>query len=60
MKISVTGKDLLKMGFSEGPQFREIMNQVMDARLNGLVTDRTSEKAWIQRHFPESKASQSK
>lgn len=59
-KISVTGKDLVKMGYTEGPQFREIMKQVLDARLNGLVTDRTSETVWVDRHFPDKKTTFSK
>jgi len=50
--VSVTGKNLEEMGYAPGPQYREIFEKVMDARLNGLVTDRDTEKAWILRHFP--------
>jgi tRNA nucleotidyltransferase (CCA-adding enzyme) len=52
VRVSVTGKDLAEMGYEPGPQYREILEKVMDARLNGLVTDRDTEKEWIVRHFP--------
>ena len=52
VKISVTGEDLLEMGYRPGPQYKEILDKVMDARLNGLVTDRNTERQWILRHYP--------
>ena len=52
VRVSVTGKDLAEMGYQPGPQYREILENVMDARLNGLVTDRDTEQEWIIRHFP--------
>jgi tRNA nucleotidyltransferase (CCA-adding enzyme) len=52
VRVSVTGKDLAEMGYEPGPQYREILEKVMDARLNGLVTDRNTEKEWIVRYFP--------
>jgi len=52
VEVSVTGKDLAKMGYAPGPQYREILEKVMDARLNGLVTDQDTEREWIVRHFP--------
>ncbi len=52
VRLSVTGKDLEAMGYSPGPRYREILDKVMDAKLNGLVTDLETEKEWILRHFP--------
>jgi len=52
VKVSVTGEDLLEMGYRPGPQFKEILERVMDARLDGLVTDRDTEREWILRHYP--------
>ena len=52
VEVSVTGKDLAEMGYAPGPQYREILEKVMDARLNGLVTDLDTEREWIVRHFP--------
>ncbi len=50
--VSVTGADLQEMGYKPGPRYKEILEKVMDAKLNGHVTDRTTEKEWIMRHFP--------
>jgi tRNA nucleotidyltransferase (CCA-adding enzyme) len=50
--ISVTGRDLAEMGYEPGPRYREILDNVLDAKLNGLVTDRNTEKEWIVRQFP--------
>jgi tRNA nucleotidyltransferase (CCA-adding enzyme) len=52
VKIAVTGKDLSEMGYEPGPHYKEILEKVMDARLNGFVTDRDTEREWIVRHFP--------
>jgi tRNA nucleotidyltransferase (CCA-adding enzyme) len=48
----VTGKDLKDLGYSPGPVYREILDKVLDARLNVEVTDRQSEFEWIRRKFP--------
>ena len=52
VKVSVTGKDLAEMGYEPGPQYRVILEKVMDAKLNGLVSDLDTEKEWIARNFP--------
>lgn len=52
VRSSVTGKDLKDFGYSPGPVYREILDKVLDARLNGEVTDRQSEIEWIRRKFP--------
>jgi poly(A) polymerase len=36
----ITGKDLLKMGFKAGPLFKQILTDVEDRQLEGLVSDR--------------------
>jgi len=48
----IDGKVLLSMGYSTGPLFREIMQAVQDARVDGLVNSLDEEKAWVLRHFP--------
>ncbi len=52
VKVSVTGRDLEEMGYEPGPRYREILEKVLDAKLNGLVTDLDTEKEWIARNFP--------
>ncbi|MDD4954225.1 MAG: CCA tRNA nucleotidyltransferase [Candidatus Omnitrophica bacterium] len=49
MQISVSGKDLQKLGASPGPQYRKIFTAVLDARLNGAVKTRGDEMRLIKR-----------
>jgi len=48
IKTSVKGKDLMKMGLEPGPVYKEILQAVLDAKLNGLVKTRSDELNFIQ------------
>lgn len=43
----LTGEDLKRMGIPPGPQYREILTQLHNARLDGLVTTRAEEEALV-------------
>jgi len=45
--ISVTGRDLKKRGLKPGPIYREILESVLDAKLNGRLNSRQEELAYI-------------
>ena len=51
IKILLTGDDLIKMGIASGPQIREVLELLREARLNGRVTTREGEeelvKGWL-------------
>jgi len=36
----VTGKDLIGLGYAPGPKFKQALTEIMDAQLEGTVTDR--------------------
>lgn len=38
----LTGEDLKRLGFAQGPEFRRILDAVRDAQLDGRIPDRTS------------------
>jgi len=38
----VTGDDLIELGFKPGPSFKQLLDAVYDAQLDGLVADRAS------------------
>ena len=38
----VTGKDLIDLGYTPGPKFKQALTELMDAQLEGTVTDRTT------------------
>ena len=47
-RISVTGKDLKRAGIEPGPIYREIMDAVLKARLNGTVHTRDEELNFVR------------
>jgi poly(A) polymerase len=50
----LNGEDLLRMGYTPGPQFSEILGQVEDAQLEGQVTDLAAAEAFVRRNYPNS------
>jgi len=49
----VTGDDLIAAGHSPGPKFRDILNAVEDAQLEGRILSRDQALEFVQREFPE-------
>jgi tRNA nucleotidyltransferase (CCA-adding enzyme) len=47
VKISVTGKDLKNLGLTPGPVYREILDAVRDAKLNGMLKTRNDELVFV-------------
>src|SRR5262245_6278737 len=47
----LSGNDLIAMGFSPGPQFREILTRLEDAQLEGVLTTRHEAIEFVRRHF---------
>ncbi len=52
IKRELDGEELMEMGYTSGPVFKEIMQAVQDARVDGEVNSLTEEKAWVKAHFP--------
>jgi tRNA nucleotidyltransferase (CCA-adding enzyme) len=48
----LTGKDLLAMGYSPGPQFRVILERIKETRLNGQIDSIEEERTLVRREFP--------
>jgi poly(A) polymerase len=47
----LTGKDLIEMGFRPGPRFKEILNAVEDAQLNGAVDGREAAERFVVEQY---------
>ncbi|WP_291316271.1 CBS domain-containing protein [Desulfuromonas sp.] len=47
----LTGSDLKRMGLPPGPRYREILDGLLDARLNGKVVTREDEVALVKKRF---------
>ena len=48
----VTGDDLIVQGHRPGPKFREILNAVEDAQLEGRLSSRDAALEFVRREFP--------
>ncbi|MBF0118754.1 MAG: CBS domain-containing protein [Desulfobacterales bacterium] len=49
-KISITGKDLRAINIKEGPIYGKILNAVLDAKLNGLLSNREDELSFVKNY----------
>lgn len=48
----VTGKDLIVLGLPPGPRFKELLNAVEEAQLEGRLLTREDALAWVQQSLP--------
>ena len=48
IKTSIKGKDLKKLGLEPGPIYREILEAVLDGKLNGRIKTRSEELAFVK------------
>jgi poly(A) polymerase len=50
--VLVSGDDLIAAGYSPGPRFREILEAVEDAQLEGQLTSRDAALEFVEHEFP--------
>jgi poly(A) polymerase len=50
--VLVSGDDLITAGYSPGPKFREILEAVEDAQLEGQLISRDAAMEYVRREFP--------
>ncbi|GMQ78715.1 MAG: CBS domain-containing protein [Anaerolineae bacterium] len=48
VRTYINGDDLLEMGMEPGPEIGRILNQLLDARLDGVVSDESEEMALLK------------
>ncbi len=48
----ITGKKLMKIGYQPGPLFKNILNDLLSAKLDNLVQTETDEIEFIRKHYP--------
>ncbi len=49
VKPLLSGKDLQKMGVPEGPEIKEVLELLLDAKLNGEIIDREDEEKMVSK-----------
>ena len=59
-KRLLTGDDLIRLGYSPGPQFSKILTTVEDAQLEGKVKTKEDAFRLVQKEFPTSSGSASR
>jgi len=50
----LTGNDLISMGFTPGPRFKEILTNLEDEQLEGRLTTRSQALEYVKRNFTSS------
>lgn len=53
VRTETTGKDLKALGICPGPIYRTLLDDILDARLNGEVKNRQEEIAYLRANHPE-------
>ena len=51
VKTALTGRDLQTMGLQPGPQYKTILGQLLDARIDGMCTTEADERAFVQKRL---------
>ncbi len=54
VQTELKGRDLKAMGFPPGPLYSRILNELLDARLNGQVRSRAEELEFVKARWPVS------
>lgn len=49
----LNGNDLKKLGYKPGPQYRQILDDVVAATLDGVIKDRTEAEEFLAQHYPK-------
>ena len=52
----LTGKDLINLGVPRGPKIGQVLNRLLDARLDGLTSSREDEAALVKEWLAESES----
>ena len=48
IKTALTGRDLQAMGLKPGPEYKTILEKLLDARIDGMITTEAEERVFVQ------------
>ncbi|GAB1541281.1 hypothetical protein NUACC21_39520 [Scytonema sp. NUACC21] len=48
----LNGNDLKKLGYKPGPQFRQMLDDLLAATLDGVICDRAQAEEFLTQHYP--------
>ncbi|MCC5608686.1 CBS domain-containing protein [Nostoc sp. CHAB 5834] len=49
----LNGNDLKKLGYTPGPQYRQILDDIVTATLDGVIKDRAEAEEFLTQHYPK-------
>jgi tRNA nucleotidyltransferase (CCA-adding enzyme) len=49
----LNGNDLKKLGYKPGPQYRQILDDLLTATLDGVIKNKTDAKELLTKHYPQ-------
>ncbi|AVH72723.1 CBS domain-containing protein [Nostoc sp. 'Lobaria pulmonaria (5183) cyanobiont'] len=49
----LNGYDLKKLGYKPGPQYRQILDDMLAATLDGVIKDKTEAEEFLAQHYPK-------
>ena len=52
----INGNDLKKLGYKPGPVYKQILDDLLAATLDGEISVRTQAEAFLAQHYPQSEA----
>jgi tRNA nucleotidyltransferase (CCA-adding enzyme) len=52
VKPLLNGRDLKQLGYQPGKAFRQILDALLSATLDGKICDRAQAEAFLKEHFP--------
>ena len=52
VRPQLTGGELKEMGYTPGPAFTTMLNDLLDARLDAIVRNKAEEAAYIRKNYP--------
>jgi tRNA nucleotidyltransferase (CCA-adding enzyme) len=53
IKAALTGHDLKELGYKPGIQYKQILDAILEATLDGLITNRSQAIDFLQQHYPQ-------
>lgn len=51
VRTALTGRDLQAMGLKPGPQYKTILEKLLDARIDGMIKSEADERAFVQKQL---------
>ncbi|HBE56215.1 MAG TPA: poly(A) polymerase [Cyanobacteria bacterium UBA11366] len=52
IKPLINGNELKQMGYKPSPRFKEILEALLDATLNGIIGDEEEAKGFLEKYYP--------